>query len=91
MFSVFLESLCFSSSDQPEIYDISRFGSKLDPYREKIRALIDDHNLSAVRILEEIRKIGYDGESPIEGECIDMHPYDVLGGYVSCEFHITHS
>ena len=29
--------------------------SKLDPYREKIRALIDDHNLSAVRILEEIR------------------------------------
>ena len=26
-------------------------GSKLDPYREKIRALIDDHNLSAVRIL----------------------------------------
>ena len=36
-------------------------GSKLDPYREKIRALIDEHNLSAVRILEEIRKIGYDG------------------------------
>jgi predicted transcriptional regulator len=30
-------------------------GSKLDPYREKIRALIDEHNLSAVRILEEIR------------------------------------
>ena len=29
-------------------------GSKLDPYREKIRSLIDDHNLSAVRILEEI-------------------------------------
>ncbi len=36
-------------------------GSKLDPYRERIRALIDDHNLSAVRILEEIRKMGYDG------------------------------
>ncbi|WMT44422.1 MAG: IS21 family transposase [Cuniculiplasma divulgatum] len=36
-------------------------GSKLDPYREKIRALIDEHNLSAVRILEEIRKIGYNG------------------------------
>ena len=35
--------------------------SKLDPYREKIRSLIDDHNLSAVRILEEIRKIGYNG------------------------------
>ena len=36
-------------------------GSKLGPYREKIRALIDEHNLSAVRILEEIRKMGYDG------------------------------
>ena len=36
-------------------------GSKLDPYREKIRALIDEHNLSDVRILEEIRKMGYDG------------------------------
>ena len=36
-------------------------GSKLDPYREKIRALIDEHNLSAVRILEEIRKMGYNG------------------------------
>ena len=35
-------------------------GSKLDPYREKIRALIDDHNLSAVRILEEIRSIRSD-------------------------------
>ena len=36
-------------------------GSKLDPYRENIRSLIDEHNLSAVRILEEIRKLGYDG------------------------------
>jgi len=36
-------------------------GSKLDPYMEKIRLLIDDHNLSAVRILEEIRKMGYNG------------------------------
>ena len=35
--------------------------SKLDPYRERIRSLIDDHNLSAVRILEEIRKTGYSG------------------------------
>ena len=30
-------------------------GSKLDPYRDRIRALIDEHNLSAVRIFEEIR------------------------------------
>ncbi len=36
-------------------------GSKLDPYREKIRELINKHNLSSVRILEEIRKMGYDG------------------------------
>ena len=36
-------------------------GSKLDPYRDKIRALIDKHNLSGVRILEEIRKLGYNG------------------------------
>ena len=35
--------------------------SKLDPYRERIRELINKHNLSAVRILEEIRKIGYNG------------------------------
>ena len=39
----------------------SHSGSKLDPYREKIRSLIDDHNLSAVRILEEIKKMGYNG------------------------------
>ncbi len=38
-----------------------RRGSKLDPYRDRIRDLIDQHNLSAVRILEEIRKMGYDG------------------------------
>jgi transposase len=36
-------------------------GSKLDPYSEKIKALIDEHNILAVRILEEIRKMGYDG------------------------------
>ena len=36
-------------------------GSKLDPYRDRIRELINQHNLSSVRILEEIRKIGYDG------------------------------
>ena len=36
-------------------------GSKLDPYRKKIHELIDDHNLSAVRIMEDIRKSGYNG------------------------------
>ena len=36
-------------------------GSKLDPYRDRIRELINQHDLSSVRILEEIRKIGYNG------------------------------
>ncbi len=36
-------------------------GSKLDPYRDRIRELIEKHNLSAVRILEEIRNLGYNG------------------------------
>ena len=35
--------------------------SKLDPYRDSIREMVDRHNLSAIRILEEIRKLGYDG------------------------------
>ncbi|MCL4345057.1 MAG: hypothetical protein M1375_01895 [Candidatus Thermoplasmatota archaeon] len=33
--------------------------SKLDPYRDTIRELIERHNLSSVRILDEIRKKGY--------------------------------
>ena len=40
---------------------IKKRGSKPDPRREKIHALIDEHNLSGVRILEEIRKLGYNG------------------------------
>ena len=48
-------------------------GSKLDPYRDRIRALIDEHNLSAVRILEEIRKMGYHGGYTILKEyCRDL-------------------
>ena len=43
-------------------------GSKLDPYRDKIRALIDEHNLSGVRILEEIRKLGYKSGYTIQKE-----------------------
>ena len=35
--------------------------SKLDPYREKIKEFIGKYNLSSVRILEEIRRLGYDG------------------------------
>ncbi len=48
-------------------------GSKFDPYRDRIRALIDEHNLSAVRILEEIRKMGYHGGYTILKEyCHDL-------------------
>ena len=46
---------------EPKNKQNRRKGSKLDPYREKIRELINKHNLSSVRILEEIRKMGYDG------------------------------
>ena len=35
--------------------------SKLDPYRDTIRELIERHNPSAIRILEGIRKKGYNG------------------------------
>ena len=35
--------------------------SKLGPYRDRIGDLIGKYNLSSVRILEEIRKQGYDG------------------------------
>ena len=50
-----------------------RKGSKLDPYRDRIHALIDEHNLSAVRILEEIRKLGYKGGYTILKEyCHDL-------------------
>ena len=54
-------------------------GTKLDPYREKIRALIDEHNLSAVRILEEIRKIGYNGGYTIlKDYCLNL---ERIAGY----------
>ena len=46
-----------ASREHPlDIEKIRHRESKLDPYRENIRSLIDEHNLSAVRILEEIRK-----------------------------------
>ena len=42
-------------------YQSRKRGSKLDPYREKIKEFIGKYNLSSVRILEEIRRLGYDG------------------------------
>ena len=35
--------------------------SKLDPFKEYIKERIEEHNLSAVRLLEDIQKMGYDG------------------------------
>ena len=35
--------------------------SKLDPYKDKLMELVDRYDLFTVRILEEIRKLGYDG------------------------------
>ncbi len=45
--------------------------SKLDPYRERIRELITRYpRLSAVRILQEIRRAGYQGGRSILGEYV---------------------
>ena len=80
-------------------------GSKLDLYKNKIRALIEKHNLSAVRILEEIRKMGYDGGYTIlKDYCHDLrkdrriqavYRYETDPGKQSQvdfgEFHIPHS
>lgn len=48
-------------------------GSKLDPYRDTVKTLIENNNLSTVRIMEEIRKKGYDGGYTILKEyCHDI-------------------
>ena len=39
--------------------------SKLDPYKAKIGLLVREQNLSAVRVLEEIQELGYDGKYTI--------------------------
>ncbi len=49
------------SGGMPRLHNNGKRNSKLDPYRDRIRDMIDSHNLSAIRILEEIRKQGYDG------------------------------
>jgi transposase len=44
--------------------------SKLDPYRAKIRQLVLDEGLSGVRVLEEIKQLGYPGGKSILNEYI---------------------
>jgi len=39
--------------------------SKLDPYKAKIGVLVREQNLSAVRVMEEIQELGYDGRYTI--------------------------
>lgn len=34
---------------------------KLDPYREHIRKMVEEHDWSAVRLLEDVRGMGYEG------------------------------
>lgn len=40
-------------------------GSVLDPYKEYVKKRVEDFNLSAIRILEEIQKMGYPGQLTI--------------------------
>jgi transposase len=47
-----------------------RRGSKLDPYRAKIKHLVVEEGLSGVRVLEEIRPLGYEGGKSILNEYI---------------------
>jgi len=47
--------------DKPLEYKRKERKSKLDPVKPIIKVLIDKYDLSAVRILEEIRKWGYNG------------------------------
>ena len=52
----------YAQSDEiSRLHNIGKRSSKLDPYRDSIKDMIDRHNLSAIRILEEIRRLGYDG------------------------------
>lgn len=46
---------------KPPTFRTPKRTSKLDPYKDHIQARIAECNLSAVRLLEEIRSMGYDG------------------------------
>lgn len=48
-------------ANRAPVFKAPRRASKLDPYKEHIRARIHECNLSAVRLLKEIRSMGYDG------------------------------
>jgi transposase len=57
-----------NSDNVPSVKKHSKRASKLDPYRDRIKDLVEKYNLSNVRILEEIRHDGYDGGRTILGD-----------------------
>ena len=62
-----------SSNNVPSVKKHSKRASMLDPYRDRIKDLIEKYNLSNVRISEEIRQDGYDGGKTILGDyCLKL-------------------
>ncbi len=55
----------YLNARKPPEHSRKRRKSKLDPYREYIRERLEKYDLSAVRILEKIKKKGYDGSYTI--------------------------
>lgn len=50
-----------AGNDPPKYRARPRRPSILDPYKEYVRQQIDEHDLSAVRLLEDLQKMGYKG------------------------------
>jgi len=68
--------------DTPLEYKRRKRKSKLDPVKPIIKMLIDKYNLSAVRILEEARKWGYDGSySLLKGYCRSLRKERSIKAY----------
>ena len=60
----------YMKAKKPPEYDKKRMASILDTYKPFIKDQVDRYNLSAVRILEEIRKQGYTGSySTLKSYC----------------------
>ena len=51
----------YIAMEKPERYSREEKQSVIAPYTDCVRRMIDTHNLSAVRIYEEIREKGYPG------------------------------
>lgn len=80
----------YVDGNKPLVYARNPRPSKIDPYRENVRDLINKYDLSAVRILEEIRKLGYTGSYSLVKSCrheirndrsiIAVYPYETKPG-----------